>query len=107
MGLARGCLSTFLRGPTANCWLIFTEEEILIPAIDFREMKFIMEFAENLVLRLMEDPKERDRKFREHVYAVKDRCQKTKEMWSYPIRPYGFWTFERHNLISEGCLVEL
>ncbi|KAG7034709.1 hypothetical protein SDJN02_04439, partial [Cucurbita argyrosperma subsp. argyrosperma] len=60
-------------------------------------MKFIMEFAENLVLRLMEDPKERDRKFREHVYAVKDRCQKTKEMWSYPIRPYGFWTFERHN----------
>ncbi|KAJ4850186.1 hypothetical protein Tsubulata_004474 [Turnera subulata] len=61
------------------------------------EMKFIMEFAENLILRLMEDPKERDRKFREHVYSVKDRCQKTKEMWSYPIRPYGFWTFERHN----------
>jgi hypothetical protein len=45
----------------------------------------------------MEDPKERDRKFRERVYAVKDRCQKTKEMWSYPLRPYGFWTFERHN----------
>ncbi|KAJ6934177.1 hypothetical protein NC651_009276 [Populus alba x Populus x berolinensis] len=41
--------------------------------------------------------KERDRKFRERVYAVKDRCQKTKEMWSYPLRPYGFWTFERHN----------
>ncbi|CAK7336173.1 unnamed protein product [Dovyalis caffra] len=61
------------------------------------KMGFIMEFAENLVLRLMEDPKERDRKFREHVYAVKDRCQKTKEMWSYPLRPYGFWTFERHN----------
>ncbi|KAG6787953.1 hypothetical protein POTOM_004004 [Populus tomentosa] len=60
-------------------------------------MGFIMEFAENLVLRLMEDPKERDRKFRERVYAVKDRCQKTKEMWSYPLRPYGFWTFERHN----------
>ncbi|KAI6686691.1 hypothetical protein NL676_032604 [Syzygium grande] len=31
-----------------------------------------MEFAENLVLRLMEDPKERDKKFRDHVYAVKD-----------------------------------
>ncbi|KAF4404775.1 hypothetical protein G4B88_006161 [Cannabis sativa] len=60
-------------------------------------MGFIMEFAENLVLKLMEDPKERDRKFREHVYAVKDRCGKTKEMWSYPLRPYGFWTFERHN----------
>ncbi|KAJ7004675.1 hypothetical protein NC653_009501 [Populus alba x Populus x berolinensis] len=50
-----------------------------------------------LLNRLMEDPKERDRKFRERVYAVKDRCQKTKEMWSYPLRPYGFWTFERHN----------
>lgn len=60
-------------------------------------MGFIMEFAENLILRMMEDPKERDRKFREHVYAVKDRCNKTKEMWSYPLRPYGFWTFERHN----------
>ncbi|KAL5567022.1 hypothetical protein UlMin_030186 [Ulmus minor] len=60
-------------------------------------MGFIMEFAENLILRMMEDPKERDRKFREHVYAVKDQCKKTKEMWSYPIRPYGFWTFERHN----------
>ncbi|KAG5015291.1 hypothetical protein JHK85_021427 [Glycine max] len=60
-------------------------------------MGFIMEFAENLVLKLMEDPKERDRRFREHVYRVKDRCEKTKEMWSYPMRPYGFWTFERHN----------
>ncbi|KAE8648679.1 hypothetical protein Csa_008887 [Cucumis sativus] len=90
--------------------LQFTEEEISIPAIDFRglflenfsirnilEMKFIMEFAEDLVLRLMEDPKERDRRFREHIYAIKDRCQKTKEMWSYPLRPYGFWTFDRHN----------
>ncbi|WVZ01153.1 hypothetical protein V8G54_027222 [Vigna mungo] len=61
------------------------------------KMGFIMEFAENLVLKLMEDPKERDRRFREHVYRVKDRCEKTKEMWSYPMRPYGFWTFERHN----------
>ncbi|XP_022775656.1 uncharacterized protein LOC111317489 [Durio zibethinus] len=60
-------------------------------------MGFIMEFAENLVLRMMEDPKERDKKFRERLYMRKDRCQKTKEMWSYPLRPYGFWTFERHN----------
>lgn len=60
-------------------------------------MAFIMEFAENLILRMMENPAERDRKFREHVYAVKDQCNKTKEMWALPIRPYGFWTFERHN----------
>ncbi|KAK3040864.1 hypothetical protein RJ639_029208 [Escallonia herrerae] len=61
------------------------------------KMGFIMEFAENLILRMMEDPKERDRKFREHLYTMKDRCKKTKEMWALPIRPYGFWTFDRHN----------
>ncbi|KAD0747958.1 hypothetical protein E3N88_37399 [Mikania micrantha] len=61
------------------------------------EMSFIMEFAENLILRMMEDPTERDKKFRDHVYHMKERCAKTKEMWSYPIRPYGFWTFDRHN----------
>ncbi|PIA40196.1 hypothetical protein AQUCO_02500120v1 [Aquilegia coerulea] len=60
-------------------------------------MGFIMEFAENLILRIMENPAERDRKFREHVYAVKDQRKKTKDMWSLPIRPYGFWTFDRHN----------
>ncbi|XP_068648797.1 uncharacterized protein [Aristolochia californica] len=60
-------------------------------------MGFIMEFAENLILRLMEDPKERDRAHREHTYAVMERCKKTKEMWNLPLRPYGFWTFERHN----------
>lgn len=56
-----------------------------------------MEFAENLVLRLMEDPEDRDKRFRELVYERKERCKKTKEMWSLPLRPYGFWTFERHN----------
>ncbi|KAD2393715.1 hypothetical protein E3N88_40692 [Mikania micrantha] len=61
------------------------------------EMSFIMEFAENLILRMMEDPVKRDEKFRDHVYHMKERCAKTKEMWSYPIRPYGFWTFDRHN----------
>ncbi|KAF3967103.1 hypothetical protein CMV_008859 [Castanea mollissima] len=33
------------------------------------KMGFVMEFAENLILKLMEDPKERDKKFREHVSA--------------------------------------
>ncbi|KAJ6934175.1 hypothetical protein NC651_009274 [Populus alba x Populus x berolinensis] len=78
-----------------RCLLL--REVYSLPAEQEEKMGFIMEFAENLILRLMEDPRERDRKFRERVYAVKDRCQKTKEMWSYPLRPYGFWTFERHN----------
>ncbi|WJX76969.1 hypothetical protein P8452_60323 [Trifolium repens] len=45
----------------------------------------------------MEGRKERDHRFGEHVYKTKDRCAKTKEMWIYPMRPYGFWTSERHN----------
>ncbi|KAI0527519.1 hypothetical protein KFK09_003123 [Dendrobium nobile] len=60
-------------------------------------MKFVMEFAENLILKMMEDPHERDRKAREQIYNRKERCKKTKEMWSYPLRPYGFWTFDRFN----------
>lgn len=61
------------------------------------QMGFIMEFAENLVLRLMEDPNERDRKARERLYERKEQCKKTIEMHRLPLRPYGFWTFERHN----------
>lgn len=56
-----------------------------------------MEFAENLVLRLMEDPNERDKKFRERLYERKEACKRTIEMHQLPLRPYGFWTFERHN----------
>lgn len=40
-------------------------------------MKLILEFADNLILNLMEDPK--DRKFIEHIYAVKDRCMQENE----------------------------
>ncbi|CAA0838797.1 Unknown protein [Striga hermonthica] len=69
---------------------------ILSDLIVFK-MGFIMEFAENLVLRLMEDPTERDRRFREHLYKLKENGKKAKEYWSLPLRPYGFWTFERHN----------
>ncbi|WVZ60121.1 hypothetical protein U9M48_010181 [Paspalum notatum var. saurae] len=60
-------------------------------------MGFIMEFAENLILRLMEDPDKRDQVRREHVYKMKERCERTKAAWSLPLRPYGFWTFERFN----------
>ncbi|GAB2235480.1 hypothetical protein Drorol1_Dr00025905 [Drosera rotundifolia] len=35
--------------------------------------------------------------FREHLQTLQDKCKKTKEMWSLPLRPHGFWTFERHN----------
>ncbi|KAL6987323.1 hypothetical protein U1Q18_013071 [Sarracenia purpurea var. burkii] len=28
---------------------------------------------------------------------VLDQSNKTKEMWSYPLRPRGFWPFDRHN----------
>ncbi|CAN6281869.1 unnamed protein product, partial [Urochloa humidicola] len=60
-------------------------------------MGFIMEFAENLILRMMEDPDKRDQVRREHVYKMKERCERTKAAWSLPLRPYGFWTFDRFN----------
>ncbi|KQK13745.1 uncharacterized protein LOC100820864 [Brachypodium distachyon] len=60
-------------------------------------MGFIMEFAENLILRLMEDPDKRDEAQREHVYRMKERCERTKAAWALPLRPYGFWTFDRFN----------
>lgn len=60
-------------------------------------MGFIMEFAENLILRLMEDPDQRDEAQRAHVYRMKERCERTKAAWALPLRPYGFWTFDRFN----------
>ncbi|KAE9587823.1 hypothetical protein Lal_00022027 [Lupinus albus] len=60
-------------------------------------MGFIMEFAENLVLKMMEDPKKRDEKCRELVYQGFYGAKRNKEKRVFPMRPYGFWTFERHN----------
>ncbi|KAG8062155.1 hypothetical protein GUJ93_ZPchr0003g18073 [Zizania palustris] len=40
-------------------------------------MGFIMEFAENLILRMMEDPEKRDSAQREHVYRMKERSPGT------------------------------
>ncbi|KAL8532847.1 hypothetical protein ACS0TY_009161 [Phlomoides rotata] len=60
-------------------------------------MGFIMEFAENLVLKLMEDPNERDRRAREMLYDRFEKCKTTKAMHALPMQPYGFWTFEHHN----------
>ncbi|KAG2312716.1 hypothetical protein Bca52824_024273 [Brassica carinata] len=40
-------------------------------------MGFIMEFAENLVLRLMEDPEVRQES-EEHIYEMHERCKKIK-----------------------------
>lgn len=63
-----------------------------------KNMGFIMEWAEDLIRRNMEDPKERERKRREYLYAVKERCKERLEVTSLPMRPYGFWTFDRQNL---------
>ncbi|WOL08032.1 hypothetical protein Cni_G16784 [Canna indica] len=60
-------------------------------------MRFVMEFAENLILRMMEDPNKRDEAQRQHVYSMRERCEKTKANWNLPLRPYGFWTFDRFN----------
>jgi hypothetical protein len=42
-------------------------------------------------------PDRRDQSQREHVYRMKERCERTKAAWSLPLRPYGFWSFDRFN----------
>ena len=59
---------------------------------------FIIEFAQNFVLKMMEDPAERDSKFRECMYQDIEGQTKNNVKRVYPMRPYGFWTFERHNV---------
>lgn len=60
-------------------------------------MAFIMEFAENWIRRSMEDPEERDRKFREHVQTMKAKCDRLKETWAQPTKPYGSWNTDKNN----------
>ncbi|KAI5011369.1 hypothetical protein ZWY2020_013506 [Hordeum vulgare] len=50
-------------------------------------MGFIMEFAENLILWLMEDPEQRDEAQRAHVYLMKERCERTKAAWALRSAP--------------------
>lgn len=60
-------------------------------------MAFIMEFAENWIRRSMEDPEERDRKFREHVQTTKAKCEVLKEQWAQPVKQYGSWNSDKNN----------
>ncbi|GAQ87609.1 hypothetical protein KFL_003640110 [Klebsormidium nitens] len=60
-------------------------------------MAFILEYSEHMIRRWMEDPKERDEKSRQHLYEMRDRCEKLKATWAQPVKPYGFWTTEAHH----------
>ncbi|CAM6120830.1 unnamed protein product [Calypogeia fissa] len=60
-------------------------------------MAFVMEFMENWIRRSMEDPEERDRKWREHVYSTKAKCEQVKEAWAQPVKPYGSWNSDKNN----------
>ncbi|GFZ19577.1 hypothetical protein Acr_28g0002820 [Actinidia rufa] len=66
--------------------------------------RFVMEFAESLILRRMEDPKERNLKLREHLCEVQKWCSKTNEIWSYVLHPYGFGRSSITKLSSSGTL---
>ncbi|KAK4399605.1 hypothetical protein Sango_1066600 [Sesamum angolense] len=67
-------------------------------------MGFTMEFAENLMLGLMEDPRE----LRELLYELKDRsrCNKTEGNVELA-RPYGFWESQMTSsrLPPNNCLL--
>ncbi|KAH7365219.1 hypothetical protein KP509_18G014800 [Ceratopteris richardii] len=60
-------------------------------------MGFIKEFFGHLIRQRMEDPDERDRKIREHIINTKAKCEKVKEGWANPVKPYGYWTTDKYN----------
>jgi len=60
-------------------------------------MAFVLEFAENLIRRAMEDPDERDAKFRKHLQTTKAEAEKIKLHWANPVKPFGYWNLDRNN----------
>jgi hypothetical protein len=60
-------------------------------------MGFLMEFAEHWIRRSMEDPDERDTKFRKHAQRTKEQAGKLKTAWANPVKPYGSWNTDKNN----------
>ena len=60
-------------------------------------MGFLMEFVEHWIRRSMEDPDERDAKFRKHVQETKAQCETLKATWASPVKPYGSWNTDKNN----------
>ncbi|KAJ7564609.1 hypothetical protein O6H91_02G025400 [Diphasiastrum complanatum] len=60
-------------------------------------MAFILEFAEHWIRRSMEDPEERDMKFRKHLQDTAEKCERNKRMWQQPVKPFGYWNTDKHN----------
>ena len=60
-------------------------------------MGFIREFFGHVIRQSMEDPDERDQKIRDHVASTKAQCEKVKEGWAHPVKPYGYWTTDKYN----------
>lgn len=56
-----------------------------------------MEFVEHWIRRSMEDPDERDAKFRKHVQYTKEQSEKLKASWAQPVKPYGSWNTDKNN----------
>jgi hypothetical protein len=63
----------------------------------FSGMAFVLDFAENLIRRAMEDPDERDAKFRKHVQLTKAEAEKMKLHWANPVKPFGYWNLDKNN----------
>ena len=56
-----------------------------------------MEFAEHWIRRLMENPDERDARFRKHVQETKAQSEKLKATWANPVKPFGSWNSDKNN----------
>ncbi|GBG71231.1 hypothetical protein CBR_g8533 [Chara braunii] len=90
------CLSFATVDPVVSCVQHRIAQRVLFERTD-GGMSFILEFAEALIRQGMEDPEERDKKFREHIYEMKDKCEKTKEQWRQPVKPFGYWNLDKNN----------
>ncbi|XP_002964089.2 uncharacterized protein LOC9655679 [Selaginella moellendorffii] len=62
-------------------------------------MGFIKEFAEHWIRQMMEDPRERERLWKERMVVAKRRSDKNLEYWSLPVKPYGFWQAPKYTKV--------
>lgn len=72
---------------------------------------FIHDFFREVIRGYMEDPQERDRKFAQHVYAVKAAADRWKENMRQPTKSWGYWKspglVAQHEFNAEPALNKL
>lgn len=60
-------------------------------------MAYLMRFFENWIRQSMEDPIEREEKVTAHIRKTKEDCERLRQSWAQPTKPYGFWSTDKNN----------